>query len=59
MAAAWIGLGERDEAFRWFERVFAEHAACGAVSLKVNPSFDSLRDDPRYSDLLRRAGFTP
>lgn len=59
MATAWTGFGEKDEAFKWFERVFAERASSGALSLKVNPLFDSLRSDPRYADLLRRANFTP
>jgi TolB-like protein/DNA-binding winged helix-turn-helix (wHTH) protein/Tfp pilus assembly protein PilF len=59
MAAAWTGFGDKDEAFKWFERVFAERASGGALSLKVNPLFDSLRSDPRYSYLLRRANFAP
>ena len=59
MAAAWTGFGDKDEAFKWFERVFEERASGGAVSLKVNPIFDPLRSDPRYTDLLQRAGFTP
>ena len=59
MAIAWTGLGDKDEAFKWFERVFAERASSGAIALKVTAMFDSLRSDPRYADLLRRANFTP
>jgi TolB-like protein/lipoprotein NlpI len=55
MATAWTGLGEKDQAFNWFEHLFAQHASGGAVSLKVNPIFDPLRSDPRFADLLRRA----
>jgi eukaryotic-like serine/threonine-protein kinase len=59
MAIASTGIGDKDEAFKWFERAFAEHAMGGAVSLKVNPIFDSLRSDPRFADLLRRANLPP
>ena len=59
MTVAYTGLGEKDEAFKWFERVFEERAAGGAVSLKVNPIWDSLRHDPRFQDLLRRVGLAP
>jgi tetratricopeptide (TPR) repeat protein len=53
------GLGHNDEAFAWFDKVAAEHASGGAIAIKTNPVFDSLRSDPRFSDVLRRANFTP
>ena len=52
------GMGESDETFAWFEKVFAERAPWGAISLKGSPLFDRLRSDPRFADLLRRANFT-
>jgi tetratricopeptide (TPR) repeat protein len=57
MAVAHVGLGNKDQAFAWFEKVFEERVSGGGVSLKVNPIFDSIRSDPRFQDLLRRAGF--
>ncbi len=53
------GTGEKDEAFAWLEKVFAERAAWGAISLKCNPIFENLRSDPRFADFLRRANFAP
>jgi eukaryotic-like serine/threonine-protein kinase len=57
---AWIAgdyalLGERDQAFNWLEKAYAEKSDIIAY-LKVAPRFDSLRADPRYADLLRRMG---
>jgi hypothetical protein len=48
-------LGEKDQAFEWLEKAYAEHAD-GLVHLKEELAFDSLRSDPRYADLLRRVG---
>lgn len=56
MMLAYTGLGEKGEAFKWAERMF-EQKDVMVLGLKVNPVFDSLRDDPRYASLLRRAGF--
>jgi len=58
MAIAYTGLGEKDKAFKWFEKLFEEHAAGGAASLKVNPIWNTLRSDPQFADLLRRANLT-
>jgi len=53
MATSYACLGEPDQAFTWLEKAFQERS--GRVSyLKVDRAYDSLRDDPRYRDFLRR-----
>lgn len=55
LALVYTGLGDRAQAFRWLERAFAARSPW-LVYLKVIPAFQSLKPDPRYSDLLRRLG---
>jgi TolB-like protein/DNA-binding winged helix-turn-helix (wHTH) protein/Flp pilus assembly protein TadD len=52
---AYLALGERDQAFAWFERAYQEQASF-LQWLKVHPFFDPVRDDPRFKDLLHRVG---
>jgi TolB-like protein/DNA-binding winged helix-turn-helix (wHTH) protein/lipoprotein NlpI len=59
MAHVHLGAGANDQAFEWFEKVFQERAVGGALVLKANPLFDSLRSDPRFPELLRRANIAP
>jgi TolB-like protein/DNA-binding winged helix-turn-helix (wHTH) protein/Tfp pilus assembly protein PilF len=48
---------DKEEAFRWLERAYQVRS--GAMPwIKVDPSFDGLRSDPRFSALLRRMGLT-
>ncbi len=58
IAANYALLGEKDKAFAWLEKAYAEKSAF-IVYLKAFPQFDSLRSDPRYADLLRRMGLPP
>lgn len=58
IALIYAGLGEKDTAFTWLEKVFAERSADLTV-LKAEPMFDPLRSDPRFQDLLRRVGLSP
>ena len=51
-------LGEKDQAFAWLERACDDHSY-EIVFLNVDPLFDGLRNDPRFPDLLRRAGLAP
>jgi len=50
---AYVGMGDKDQAFAWFERAYEDHSNV-LTSLKVNPAYDALRDDPRFSELMRR-----
>jgi len=52
---AYLGLGDYDEAFVWFERAYKEQSNI-LLFLKVHPFFDPLRDDPRFKDLVHRVG---
>ncbi len=58
IAAVYVALGEKDEAFRWLERAYVEHS-WGVPNIAVSHEFRSLRSDPRYADLLRRTGLDP
>jgi tetratricopeptide (TPR) repeat protein len=55
IAEAYAELGDKDQAFQWFNTAFQEHDE-GLVSLKTDFALDPIRSDPRYADLLRRMG---
>jgi tetratricopeptide (TPR) repeat protein len=52
-AAIYIALGENDHGFEWLEKAFSQHDP-NIKELKVDPLLDSIRSDPRFTDLLRR-----
>jgi lipopolysaccharide biosynthesis regulator YciM len=51
MAALQLALGAKDEALAWLERGYARKDYW-LPELKAWPWFDSLKDEPRYQDLL-------
>jgi TolB-like protein/Flp pilus assembly protein TadD len=53
-AAVWMALGDKDRAFALFEKACAQRAPL-LRSLKWNPMIDSLRSDPRFTELLKCA----
>ena len=57
MAIIWLGLGDRDKAFEWLERDFQVRDGRLPVMSWVMETA-SIRDDPRYKDLLRRMGLS-
>lgn len=52
-----IGLGEKDEAFQWLEKAYEERDSILTL-LKVEPIFDDLRPDARFSKLMKKVGFS-
>ncbi len=57
IALMYAGLGEKDQAIAWLEKAYQERTIF--VFIKVDPSFDNLRSDPRFQDLLRRMRLEP
>jgi Flp pilus assembly protein TadD len=51
---AYIGMGNKEQAFIWLEKAYSEHS--NLTTLKVDPIYDPLRSDPRFQDLLRQVG---
>lgn len=50
-----VGLGENDQAFSRLEEAYEERFTRLAY-LKSEAAWDTLRPDPRFTDLLRRIG---
>lgn len=53
VACLYAVIGEREKAFEWLEKSYAMRQA-DLVSMKIDPALDSLRDDLRYRNLLKR-----
>jgi TolB-like protein/DNA-binding winged helix-turn-helix (wHTH) protein/Flp pilus assembly protein TadD len=56
IALLYIGLKDKNRALIWLGRAVEERSEL-VSSIKVDPIWDPLRDDPRFDDLLRRVGF--
>jgi len=52
-AQIYIGLGEKDKAFELLDKGYKTHSSW-LPYIKTEFFYDSLRDDPRFKDLLRR-----
>jgi serine/threonine-protein kinase len=52
----YIGLDDKDKAFACLDKGYQTHSAW-MFQLKVGFFFDTLRDDPRFGDLLQRMNF--
>ena len=57
IALVYIGLDEKNQAFAWLEKAYAEHVTY-LLFLKVDERYSSLRSDKRFQDLLRRVRLT-
>jgi tetratricopeptide (TPR) repeat protein len=57
VATVYSGLGQNDKAFEFLERAYQEKSPDLAFFLRADLRIDSLRADPRFSDLLQRMNF--
>jgi serine/threonine-protein kinase len=48
-------LGDRDKAIANLQRAYAQHSG-DMIFIKIEPTFDSLHEDPRFQALVRRVG---
>ncbi len=53
IAYAYLDLGDKDRTLDWLNKAYQERSM-GLGSIALNPSFDPLRSDLRFQDLLRR-----
>jgi serine/threonine protein kinase/tetratricopeptide (TPR) repeat protein len=59
LAEVYAGLGDRDQAFAWLEKDFERHSGNRLPFAKWWFTFDDLRGDPRFADLMHRIGLNP
>jgi tetratricopeptide (TPR) repeat protein len=49
----YLGLGDLEDAFVWLEKSVEQHFA-PAATLGIDPLFEKLHSNPRFTELLRR-----
>jgi TolB-like protein/Flp pilus assembly protein TadD len=55
LAEIYAALGDKEQALGLLEDAYKERSSL-LIWLKLEPKFDSVRSDPRYTDLLHRIG---
>lgn len=58
LASAYLGLGDRERALNLLTQAFQNHSGT-LTALKVDPTYDVLRSDPRFQELLRDVHLAP
>ena len=53
-----LPMGEADQAFEWLRKACDERTPF-VIWLKFDPTFDSLRSDPRFTQMLEDMGLPP
>ena len=56
MATVYAGVGQKDKAFQFLEKAYREKSPEMSWHLKADLRIDSLRSDPRFQELMHRAG---
>ena len=55
-ALDYVAMGEKDSALKYLELAYEERVNV-MVTLKVDPFWDGLRTEPRFTALLKKIGF--
>ena len=55
IAIVYAALDERKEALNWLDEAYHQHSPAMAW-LKTDPRFDTIRQEPRFQDVMRRVG---
>jgi DNA-binding winged helix-turn-helix (wHTH) protein/TolB-like protein/tetratricopeptide (TPR) repeat protein len=58
VAGAYAALGDNNDAFEALDQSYAARSNW-LIYLKLDPRFDSLHNDPRFSTLLQKIGLSP
>jgi TolB-like protein/DNA-binding winged helix-turn-helix (wHTH) protein len=56
VAGLYALIGDKDNAFKWLDRAYADHDGMVIALMRCDPSYKDLRGDPRFGALLRRMG---
>jgi hypothetical protein len=55
LAMGYAAVGDRDRAFQCLEKAFQARSA-GLIYLHLDPGYEPLHADPRFTDLKQRIG---
>jgi hypothetical protein len=58
VATLYAGLKKTDQALRWLEKGYQDHADC-MPWIATDAKFDTLRDNAQFRDLVSRVGLKP
>jgi hypothetical protein len=58
MAIVFAGLGERTSTLKWLEKASEDRIPL-LVVVKLSPAFASVQSEPRFTEVIRRAGLQP
>jgi tetratricopeptide (TPR) repeat protein len=58
VANVYVALGDKNAALTWLERAYEQHSPA-MDGLKIDADYAAIRNDPRFTDLVRRVGLPP
>jgi TolB-like protein/DNA-binding winged helix-turn-helix (wHTH) protein/Tfp pilus assembly protein PilF len=55
---AYLGFNDKNQALNFLEKAYEEHSV-SLTALKVDPLYDPIRDEPRFTKVLLQMGLAP